>query len=55
MKKVCVIAVVLGSLGVFCKGFEKHMSRLGLNARPEVIQKTALLGTARILRKVVSM
>ena len=29
------------------------MKRIGVNVRLEVIQKTALLGTAKILRKVV--
>ena len=31
------------------------MKRIGLNVRLEVIQKTALLGIAKILRKVLSL
>ena len=31
------------------------MKRIGVNVRLEVIQKTALLGTAKILRKVLSL
>ena len=31
------------------------MKRIGVNERLEVIQKTALLGTAKILRKVLSL
>ena len=35
--------------------FKEYMKRTGVNVRLEVIQKTALLGTAKILRKVLSM
>ena len=31
------------------------MKRIGVNVKLEVIQKTALLGTANILRKVLSL
>ena len=31
------------------------MKRIGVNVRLEVIQKTALLGTAKILRKLLSL
>ena len=31
------------------------MKQIGMNVRLEVIKKTALLGTAKILRKVLSM
>ena len=35
--------------------FKEYMKRIGVNVRLEVIQKTALLGTAKILRKVLSL
>ena len=35
--------------------FKEYMKRIGVNVRLDVIQKTALLGTAKILRKVLSL
>ena len=35
--------------------FKEYMKRIGVNVRLEVIQKTALLGKAKILRKVLSL
>ena len=35
--------------------FKEYIKRIGVNVRLEVIQKTALLGTAKILRKVLSL
>ena len=53
MKKVTVIPVVIGSLGVVAKEFDKWIEKIGINLRAGHVQKTALLGTARILRKVL--
>ena len=54
LKKIKVIPVVIGALGVVSKKFEKYMTECDSNIRLEVMQKTTLLGTARILRKVLS-
>ena len=35
--------------------FNKYMKQIGVKVSLEVIQKTALLGTAKILRKVLSL
>ena len=35
--------------------FKEYMKRIDVNMKVEVIQKTALLGTAKILRKVLSL
>ena len=35
--------------------FEEYMKRIGVKVRLEAIQKTALLGTAKILKKVLSL
>ena len=35
--------------------YSLKLKRIGVNVRLEVIQKTALLGTAKILRKVLSL
>ena len=35
--------------------FKEYVKRIGVNVGLEVIQKTALLGTAKILREVLSL
>uniref|UniRef100_A0A0L8H2W0 Uncharacterized protein n=1 Tax=Octopus bimaculoides TaxID=37653 RepID=A0A0L8H2W0_OCTBM len=55
MRTVIVTLVVIGALGAVSKGSEKHMKNIGADARLEVIQKTALLGTAHILRRLLSL
>ena len=52
VKKVTVEPVVVGALGDLSYMFDKHMET---TIRLEVIQKTALLGTARLLRNVSSI
>ena len=54
MKKVVVIPTVVGALGIITTKFEKHIESLGINVRIEHVQKSPLLGTARIIRKVLS-
>ena len=53
--KVTVIPVVIGALVVISDKFERYMEKLDVKIVTEIIQKTALLGTARILRKVLSL
>ena len=53
LRKVTVIPVVVGALGCVTKEAEQYTERMGIKIRTEVIQKTALLGTARTLRKVL--
>ena len=55
MKKVKVIPVMTGALGAISYKFDKHTEEIGLQIRLKVMQKTALLGTARILRNVLSL
>ena len=55
MNKVSVIPVVIGALGVISEKLERHMEKLDVKIAMKMIQKTALLGTARILRKVLSI
>ena len=49
MRKVIVVPVVIGALGAVSVNFKEYMKRIGVNVRLEVIQKTELLGTAKIL------
>ena len=55
LKKMTVGPAVIGALGSVSDMFKKHMEKLGTAIRLEVIQKTALLGTARLLRNVLSL
>ena len=53
LKKIGVITVVLGPLGSVTKNFEKYVHEIGIKVDLPTIQKTTLLRTARILRKVL--
>ena len=53
MRKVEVIPVVVGALGCVSIKFEQWIERIGITVNVEDIQKTTLLGTARILRRVL--
>ena len=55
VKKVEVISVVVGALGCISKGFSGWMDTLGIKLNVGMVQKSVLLGTARILRKVLDM
>ena len=55
MKKVIVISVVIGAFGCISNSFESYMEKVGAEVKLQVVQKTALLGTASILRKTLSM
>jgi len=53
-KKVIVIPIVIGALGTVSKKFESWVKMTGVDCPVELLQKACLLGTARILRKVLS-
>ena len=48
-----VISIVIGALGTIPRGLKENLRTLGITIKVELIQKVALLGTARILRKVL--
>ena len=54
MRKVPVIPVVVGALGAVCTRFEKFIKDIGITLKTEHAQKTASLGTGRILRLVLN-
>ena len=51
--QVTIIPIVIGTFGTVTKGLLKGLDDLEVGGRVEIIQKTALLRTARILRKVL--
>ena len=55
MKTVTVLPIVIGALGAVSQRFTGYVNKVGANIRLEIMQKTALLGTARLLRKVLSL
>ena len=50
--KVTIVQTVIGALGTITKGFLKGLEDLEVGGRVVTIQTTALLRTARILRRV---
>ena len=53
LKKFGIVLVVLGALGCISKGFSGWMDTLGIKLNVGMVQKSVLLETARIFRKVL--
>ena len=53
--KVKIIPLVVGSLGAIPKHFGNRLKSIGITVGTAQVQKTVLLGTARILRKVLEI
>ncbi len=51
--KVTIVSIVIGKLGTITKGLLKGLEDLEVDGQVETIQTTALLRTARILRRVL--
>ena len=51
--KVTIVPIVIGAFGTITKGLLKDLEDLEVAGRIETIQMTALLRTARILRRVL--
>ena len=51
--KVTIVPIVIGAFGTITKGLLKDLEDLEIGGRVETIQTTALLRTARILRRVM--
>ena len=52
--KARVITVVIGVTGTISKSFRKYVSNILGNHDVKELQKTAILGTAHVLRKVLT-
>jgi hypothetical protein len=52
--KTRVIPVIIGATGTISKSFRKYVSNLPGNHEFRELQKIAILGTAHILRKVLT-
>jgi len=51
--KTKMIPVIIGATGTISKSFKKYVNNITGNHEVKELQKTALLGTAQILRKVL--
>jgi hypothetical protein len=49
-----VIPVIIGATGTTSKSLRKYVSNIPGNHEVREVQKTAILGTAHILRKVLT-
>ena len=55
-KRTVMVSVVIGALGYITKRFHSFLGLLGIDSlNLYILQKTALLGTATILRKVLQL
>ena len=52
--KTKVAPVIIGATGTISKSFRKYVSNIPGNHEVKELQKTAILGTAHILRKVLT-
>jgi RNase P/RNase MRP subunit POP5 len=52
--KTTVIPVIIGVTGTISKAFRKYASNIPRHYEVEELQKTVILGTAHILRKVLT-
>ena len=53
--KVTIVPIVIGALGTITKGLFKGLEDLEVGGRVETIQMTALLRTARILKRILEI
>ena len=51
--KTKVIPVIIGATGTISKAFRKYMNNIPGKYEVKELQKTAILGTAHVLRKVL--
>ena len=55
MRRLKVILVVIGALRTVAKYFEKWIEKLDLDLTIEALQNPCLLGTAKVIRKVLDI
>jgi len=53
MVTMIIIIIIIGATGTISKSFRKYMSNIPGKHEVKELQKTAILGTAHILRKVL--
>ena len=53
IRRLEVVPVVVGALGGVSNRLDEWLEKLGVTIKTGLLQKTALFGTARILRKLL--
>ena len=53
--KATIVLVAVGALGTIPKALEKHLQEIRTSVGVDLLQRMALLGTARILRKTLAI
>ena len=54
MKKVTIVPIVIGALGTVTEKIESWIKQIGIDCPVALLQKGCLLGSARIIRKVLN-
>ena len=54
-KETLIVPIIIGALGSIPNDLECNLKKLGISYNVETLQKSVLLGTANILRKVLSI
>ena len=54
-KETLIVPIIIGALGYIPKDLECNLKKLDIAYNVETLQKSVLLGTANILRKVLSI
>ena len=54
LKEAKIVPIVIGALGTVCNSFATHLASISSEAMPHMVQKTALLGTAHIVRNFLT-
>ena len=55
MEKVNILPIVIGKLGAVTKHLKSNLEKLRIDVATETVQKAGLLGTARILSRVLNI
>ena len=53
LRRVTVVPIIIGALETISEDIEKWLPEIGVACRLESLRRACLLGTARILRKVL--
>ena len=54
MKKVIIVPIVIGALGTVTEKIDSWLEQIGIDCPVSLLQKGCLLGSARIIRKVMN-
>ena len=54
MKKVTIVPIVIGALGTLTEKIDSWLGQIGIDCPVALLQKGCLLGSARIIRKVMN-